>query len=253
MGPCLPECIPLVMDCLNDSNAKVQAAAEAALPELCSCVENAEVASTLKEFLMLALKKPDTTLACIDEVLLTTFCNPMDGTSLAFMMPIVIRGIRSENYELVKKATVCTSNLCALIKESSDIAPFVPQLLPLLEKNLEHSSPGIREASETAKSRLLEGAGDLVDPLKRIKAISSVVSSGVAAAYPSLPPPVLSYLGDTCSAMLEEKLGGVVRTQYFKEAPAMCAEWLGSNLRGLVGVDDAALLSVSTAAVASFH
>merc|ERR1719387_2554932 len=25
MGPCLPECIPLVIECLNDSNAKVQA------------------------------------------------------------------------------------------------------------------------------------------------------------------------------------------------------------------------------------
>ena len=31
MGPCLSECIPLVMECLNDSNAKVQAGAEDAL------------------------------------------------------------------------------------------------------------------------------------------------------------------------------------------------------------------------------
>ena len=30
-GPCLFECIPLVMECLNDSNAKVQAAAELSL------------------------------------------------------------------------------------------------------------------------------------------------------------------------------------------------------------------------------
>ena len=158
MGPCLPECIPLVMECLNDSNAKVEQAAVAALPVLCSCVENAEVASTLKEVLMLALKKPDTTLACIDEVLMTTFCNPMDGTSLAFMMPIVIRGIRDANYELVKKATVCTSNLCALVKESSDIAPFVPLLLPLLDKNTDHSIPDIRDASIVAKQKLLDGA-----------------------------------------------------------------------------------------------
>ena len=158
MGPCLPECIPLVMECLNDSNAKVEQAAVAALPVLCSCVENAEVASTLKEALMLALKKPDTTLACIDEVLMTTFCNPMDGTSLAFMMPILVRGIRDANYELVKKATVCTSNLCALVKESSDIAPFVPLLLPLLDKNTDHSIPDIRDASIVAKQKLLDGA-----------------------------------------------------------------------------------------------
>ena len=120
MGPCLAECIPHVLECLNDSNAKVQSAAEEALPVLCSCTDNAEVGSTLKGIIMEALKKPDTTFACIEEVLMTTFCNPMDGTSLAFMMPIIIRGIKDPNYLLVKKATTCASNLCALIKDSSD-------------------------------------------------------------------------------------------------------------------------------------
>ncbi|EOD04238.1 hypothetical protein EMIHUDRAFT_466248 [Emiliania huxleyi CCMP1516] len=135
----------------------VQTAAEEALPVLCSCVQNAEVASTLRDFIIDALKKPDKTFECVEEVLMTTFCNPMDGTSLAFMMPIIIRGIKDANYELVKKSTVCASNLCALIKDSSDIAPFVPLLLPLLEKNVEHSSPNIREATQTARERLLEG------------------------------------------------------------------------------------------------
>ena len=83
MGPCLPECIPLVIECLNDSNAKVQTAAEEALPVLCSCVQNAEVASTLRDFIIDALKKPDKTFECVEEVLMTTFCNPMDGASLA--------------------------------------------------------------------------------------------------------------------------------------------------------------------------
>jgi len=164
------------MECLNDSNAKVEGAAKEALPELCKCVQNAEIAATLKDVILLALMKPDTTMACIEEVMLTTFCNPMDGTSLAFMMPIVIRGIKDANYELVKKATVCTSNLCALIKESSDIAPFVPLLLPLLDKNLEHSSPDIRSSSQKAKEKLLEGAGDMVDANQRVKALQSCIS-----------------------------------------------------------------------------
>jgi len=175
MGPCLPACIPLVLECINDSNAKVQAAAEEALPVLCSCVQNAEVASTLKEFILLALRKPDTTLECIEEVLMTTFCNPMDGTSLAFMMPIIIRGIKDANYDLVKKATVCASNLCALVKESSDIAPFVPLLMPLLENNKDHSSPVIRDVTAKATAALLEGAGDLIDGAKRHKALADNV------------------------------------------------------------------------------
>ena len=50
---------------------------------LCSCVQNAEVASTLRDFIIDALKKPDKTFECVEEVLMTTFCNPMDGASLA--------------------------------------------------------------------------------------------------------------------------------------------------------------------------
>ena len=145
-GPCLFECIPLVMECLNDSNAKVQAAAELSLQELITCVENAEISKTLKERVLLALKKPDSTLECIDEVLMTTFCNPMDGAALSFTVPILVRGIKDANYELVKKATVCTSNLCALTREASDVAPFVPILLPLLQNNSDHSSPEVRAA-----------------------------------------------------------------------------------------------------------
>ena len=252
MGPCLAECIPFVMECLNDSNAKVQAAAEAALPVLCGCTENAEVASTLKEPLMLALKKPDTTFACIEEVLLTTFCNPMDGTSLAFMMPVVLRGIKDADYKLVKKATVCTSNLCALVKESSDIAPFVPLLMPLLEKNLDHSSPDIRDATVKAKAKLLEGAGDLVDPMKRVNALSSTIKDGLVAAYPAIPAAVNTYLGATTAAMLEEKLGGVVRVQYFRDAVPMAAQWLTTNLTGRVELDEAKTLAVANAAVEKF-
>jgi len=252
MGPCLPECIPLVIECINDSNAKVQAAAEAALPELIVCVDNAEVASTLKEVLMLALRKPDTTLECIDEVLLTTFCNPMDGTSLAFIMPILIRGIKDSNYELVKKATVCTSNLCALIKEASDIAPFVPLLLPLLENNLDHSSPVIRDASVKAREKLLEGAGDLVDLFKRAKTISEEIRAGVAAIDASLPSEVVAYIAETCAALLEEKLGGVVRVKYFEDAVGICANWIMSNISGLVTADTVSVTRVATAAVNKF-
>eukprot|EP00965_Chrysotila_dentata_P166962 5513296-Pleurochrysis_carterae.AAC.1 len=209
------------MECINDSNAKVQSAAEESLPVLCSCVQNAEVASTLKEHILLALRKPDTTLECVEEVLMTTFCNPMDGTSLAFMMPVIMRGIKDANYELVKKATTCASNLCALVKDSSDIAPFVPTLLPLLEKNLDHSSPVIRDIAAKAKERLLEGAGDLGEQAKHHQSLAMHVSEQLKGVNAALPAELLSYLGDTTAAMLEEKLGGVVRVQYFREAVPM--------------------------------
>lgn len=253
MGPCLPECIPLVIECLNDSNAKVQTAAEDSLPVLCSCVQNAEVASTLKDFILLALRKPDTTLECIEEVLMTTFCNPMDGTSLAFMMPIIIRGIKDANYDLVKKATVCASNLCALVKESSDIAPFVPLLMPLLDNNKEHSSPVIREVTAKATAALVEGAGDLVDSAKRHKTLADNVRSSLSAMHPDLPSKVLHYIGETSASLLQEKLGGVVRVQFFRNAVPQLAEWITSCLVGVVSVDAEGVTASAAAAVDKYR
>ena len=254
MGPCLHECIPIVMECLNDSNAKVQGAASTALPQLISCTENAEIATTLKAFIIEALQKPDTTFACIEEVLMTTFCNPMDGTALAFMMPLLIRGVKDANYALVKKATTCTSNLCALIKDASDVAPFIPQILPLLEKNLDHSSPEVRDATTNAKTKLLDGAGDMVDPNKRAKALAGVIAAGLKAMAPDVKEEVITYIGATGSAMLEEKLGGVVRVQLFKDAVPMLGDWIVTNLQGYIAsLDMAEVAKIAGAAVSKFE
>merc|ERR1719253_1810895 len=167
-------------------------------------------------------------------------------------MPILIRGIKSTNYDLVKKATVCTSNLCALIKDPSDISPFMPLLMPLLEQNVNHSLPVVRTATEKAKENLLQGAGDLKDLYKRPKALAEVVRAGVVAAHGDVPAEVVSYIAETCAALLEEKLGGVVRYKFFVDAVGQTAEWISSNLCGLVKVDAAAITKVADAAVERF-
>ena len=85
-----------------------------------------------------------------------------------------------------------------------DVGDSLRKLQPLLEKNLDHSSPDIREASVNAKAKLLEGAGDLVDPAKRFKALYTVLTDGLKPLVSGIKKEVIHYLGDTCSAMLEE-------------------------------------------------
>lgn len=85
-----------VLECLSSTNAKVQAAAAAALPVLCSCVDNPET-QALKPHLMKAFTDPSTTLDCLEEIMCTTFVNAVDETSLAFIMPVVMRGLQVSN------------------------------------------------------------------------------------------------------------------------------------------------------------
>ena len=86
----------------------------------------------------------------------------------------------------------------------------------------------------------------------RVNALAQVVRDGVKTIAPTLTPQVLEYLGATCAAMLEEKLGGVVRVQYFRDAVPMCAEWIRANISGYVAVDAAAVDAVAVAAVEKF-
>ena len=60
----------------------------------------------------------------------------------------------------------------------------------------------------------------MVDAALRTSALSAVVQEGVASTpSPTAVPPRCSPTSATpCAAMLEEKLGGVVRVQYFKDA-----------------------------------
>ena len=93
VGPRLPVAIPKVMECLANTNSKVVEAASEALPVLCSCVQNSET-QKLKPLLIEAYINPDRTLHCVEELMSTTFVNAMDGTSLAFIMPLLLRALK---------------------------------------------------------------------------------------------------------------------------------------------------------------
>ena len=255
VGPRLPEAIPKVMECLANTNAKVVEAASAALPLLCSCVENSET-QKLKPLLIKAFIDPSTTSSCLEELMCTTFVNAMDGTSLAFIMPLLLRGLNDQKYELVKKAAVSSGNVCALVKNPSEIAPFVPLFEPVLSKCCEHSSPDVRAAAEVAKQKLLDGAGGLVDLDARARAISTNLAPQLEAAVGGLPKPVASFVADLAAELLEQELGGAAKLSYLQQAPQTLSTMVLPRLLPYAaggGDAAAALAPACAAAVADFR
>jgi elongation factor 3 len=253
VGPRLPAAIPRVMECLANTNAKVMEAASSALPHLLACVENPETLK-LKGLIIEAFRKPETTLVCIDELLCTTFVNAMDGTSLAFIMPLLLRGLGDSKYELVKKAAVCAGNVVALVKNPSEVAPFVPTFEPLLAKCTDHSSPDVRAAADTAKARMAEvtAVGE-ADVEGRKQAVSSTMRESLSTAAPELPAELVHYLGDAASELLEQNLGAEVQRARFDAAPAELASLLTPILAPYPSApSEAALASSCGAAISTF-
>jgi len=248
-GPCLQEAMPKLVECLNDSNAKVQAAAAAVIPVIITCVDNPET-QTLKKDLAGAIIDPKTTGFCLEQILTTTFVNSMDGTSLAFIMPVIIRGLRDPTYDLVKKAVTCAGNMCALIKSPSDIAPFLPAIMTEIAKCLEHSSPDVREGAADAKARLEAGAGGRVDPSARPTAVAARIAAGLGGG--AAPAELRTHAGDLGAAWMEIELGGAVNSTLFDSAPAKLAALLADELQGYE-VPAAALAAAAAAAVGDFR
>ena len=248
VGPRLPEAIPKLIECLANTNAKVVDAASTALPHLLACVQNSET-QKLKPLLVEAFVHPDTTLDCIDEVMCTTFVNAIDGTSLAFIMPLLLRGLKDSQYELVKKAAVSSGNMCALVKDASDIAPYVPTFDPALSKCLEHPSPPVRAAAEIAKQKLLDGAGEIQVEGSRPRAIATHLREGLSA----LPASVAAFMGETGAELLEQEIGGAIHAGLYAAAPQTLADHLSPLLAPYPDAPaGAALVGVCAGAVEAF-
>lgn len=158
MAKQLPAIIPVLMDCLQDTHPKVAAAGSSALKAVAQIIEQPEIQKNMAN-LTEALTKPDQkTNACLEKLMETTFCNPMDCSALAVVVPVVARGLRERSAELKKIAAMTAGNIFALVQNPRDMKPFVPVILPEVAKACEHSHPDVRKAAERAKEKLLSGA-----------------------------------------------------------------------------------------------
>jgi len=153
----MPAAFPIMLECLKDTHTKVAEVAEATLLPVCDVIENPEVKGMMN-LVVDALHKPaECTDACLDKLMETTFCNPVDAAALAVIFPVIMRGLQDRFMELKKKATMTCGNICALVLDTRDLAPFVPKLGPELDKAEEHQHPDVRQAATRAKESFTVG------------------------------------------------------------------------------------------------
>lgn len=170
-------------------------------------IRNPEIASLLEAILEAIAEPSEKTHACLDLLLDTTFVNAVDAPSLALVVPVITRGLRSKT-DLKKKASKVrlhhpevgvvavpeartsiypqiVGNLCALVATPADLVPYVPLLLPELKRALVDPSPEVRTIAARALASLLSGMG--------------------VAAFPELVPWLLSTL--QCDGSSVERSG----------------------------------------------
>ncbi|KAF5835979.1 armadillo-type protein [Dunaliella salina] len=212
LGSCLPTIVPRLSDVLNDPHPKVQAAANEALREIGSVIRNPEIMD-LVPYLLSAIADPNhATKPALEVLLQTVFVNTIDAASLALILPVIHRGLRDRTGDTKKKAARIAGNMASLVNDPKDILPYVPMLMPELQKALIDPLPEVRAMAARAMGSLMQGMGseqfsDLVPWLMATLASdgSAVERSGAAQGLAE----VLTVLGPNhLEAMMPDILEG---------------------------------------------
>ncbi|EQC40041.1 hypothetical protein SDRG_02697 [Saprolegnia diclina VS20] len=214
----LPEVIPKVSEVVWDTKTQVQQAALSALTAACSTIGNDDVLP-LVPTLVDVIAHPEKTLATIDALLATTFVANVDAATLSLIAPLLNKALRdtsTNSSALRRKASRIIDSMCRLVSRPSDVAPFVPLLLPQLDTVIERiADQEVAEVASDARACLKRAAGegsDEEDPAAIRQQLQQNLLAGLhealeIATHPGLTEFTLTYITDVCAELVTHNRG----------------------------------------------
>jgi elongation factor 3 len=194
--PCVPDLIPVVSSYLFEMRAPVKAAARDALAAICEVLNNKDLEPFIP-VLIATMADPAQTPDCVHKLAATTFVQTVEAPVLSLVAPILLKGLRDRTTAIKRKTAVIIENMAKLVEQETEAAPFLPVLLPELQKNSDSvSDPECRSVTQRAQAELsrVGGAGQVKarEPAKVPHIVDMMKKQGITG-----PEPMLEY-----SAML---------------------------------------------------
>jgi len=160
VSPLLPEIIPAVTECIISTKPQVQQAGLDTLTEACRAISNDDIRHLVPQ-LVSVIARPDESESTLNALLETTFVATVDAPTLALIAPTLGKALRTRSSPLKRKAARIIDNMCRLVTDPSDVAPFGPMLLPALNKVIDEIVDAeVRDVSIAARTILLRAMGE---------------------------------------------------------------------------------------------
>jgi len=211
---CLPDIVPRATEAMGNAREVVKKAAADAMTKCMQVVGNRD----LNQFIPILIdcmqnpsKVPDT----VHKLAATTFVQTVEAPTLSIMVPLLVRGLRQDNTTAIKrKAAVIIENMAKLVDNPQDAAPFLPKLLPGLEKVAnEVADPECRAVAARAHKELMRvGQEGKAAPAKKADpaAVEAALKELIAARQPAVAAdavfgPVLTYVAGLVAALSDVK------------------------------------------------
>lgn len=119
-----------------------------------------------------------------------TFVQSVESPALAMVGPLLLRGLASSKTATVRQSSVIIDNMSRLVDDPIEAAPFMPQLIPALEKAADmQPDPEARNVCERSLAQLktlnvevedAKARQQHIDPVRVLAAIKAKISKAAA-------------------------------------------------------------------------
>jgi len=209
----LPQLIPTVSEAMWDTKPEIKKAARAGMEKLCSLISNNDINRFIPE-LINCIAKPEKVPDTVHLLGATVFVENVQAPTLSIMVPLLERGLADRDTTIKRKAAVIVDNMCKLVEDPQIVAPFLPKLMPNLQKNYDNmADPEAREKTKQGLDTLTR-VGDVKDgkipeisaagdPKVVLEIVKTVLSGkkDLAAKF----EPILAYIACIAGSLIDEK------------------------------------------------
>ncbi|CAD8203588.1 unnamed protein product [Paramecium pentaurelia] len=125
LSSCLPQIVNSISKAISDTHPDVKAEAYKSLNEIGSTIKNPEI-SSISDILIISLSNPyDENLRGLQVVLETKFRHYIDAPAMSLLIPIIDYGLRAQDSDQRRQASILTGGLPHLIQKSDDLVPYM--------------------------------------------------------------------------------------------------------------------------------
>jgi elongation factor 3 len=210
----VPDLIPVISDSMWDTKKEVKERAYKTMEKLCSLIVNRDIERFIPE-LIKCIAKPENVAETVHLLGATTFVTEVQEPTLALMVPLLDRGLADRETGIKRKAAVIVDNMCKLVDDPNIVAPFLPKMMPGLQKNYDNlADPEAREKTKQALDTLTR-VGDIKDGVipepKNDSALNVLLPKVEAAIKPKFGNylekmgPVAQYIAAIAGELIDEK------------------------------------------------
>ena len=214
MSTRVPELIPAVSEAMWVTKKEVSTRAFKTMETVCGLIVNKDIEKFIPE-LIKCIAKPENVPETVHLLGATTFVTEVQAPTLALMVPLLDRGLAERDTAIKRKSAVIVDNMCKLVDDPNVVAPFLPKMMPGLQKNYDTlADPEAREKTRQALDTIMRVGnvvdgkipeasdhGDLQIVLKHVK---DILGSKPAASDEKFAP-VLTYIAAIAGQLIDEK------------------------------------------------